>query len=129
MVESSNLGRHIRDVTQELRVIEQEISIWTMQLAKGGQPDVITWDIEAALVERKEMFVRVQQKLNLLEALTRLRTQPHPVFEHNGQQPKILRSHTKIPNTITYECDPYTRPNHLSNSKCWTRSGVTSIQT
>ena len=118
MVDSLRVERHIRDATQELRVIEQEINIWTMQLAKGGQPKVITRYIKATLVERKDTFARVQQKLNLLEALTRLRTQPHPVFEHNGQQPKILRSHTKIPNTITYECDPYTRPNHLSNSKC-----------
>ena len=51
-----SVERHIRDAAQELRVIEQEINIWMMQLAKGGQPQIITRDIEAALAERKDMF-------------------------------------------------------------------------
>ena len=62
-----NVERHIRDAAQELRVIEQEINIWAVQLAKGGQPESITRDIEVALAERKDRFARVQQKLHLLE--------------------------------------------------------------
>ena len=34
--------RRIWDAMQELRAIEQEINIWTVQLAKGGQPEVVT---------------------------------------------------------------------------------------
>ena len=68
MADPLSIERHIRDAAQELRMIEQEINIWTMQLAKGGQPEIITRDIEAALAERKDMFARVQQKLNLLQA-------------------------------------------------------------
>ena len=63
-----SVERHIRDTMQELRALEQEINIWTAQLAKGGQPEGVTRDIEAALAERKDMFAGVQQKLNLLEA-------------------------------------------------------------
>ena len=68
MADPLGVERHIRDVAQELCVIEQEINIWTMQLAKGGQSEIITRDIEAALAERKDRFTRVQQKLHLLEA-------------------------------------------------------------
>ena len=68
MANPLSVERHIWDAAQELRVIEQEINIWTMQLAKGGQPKVITRYIKATLVERKDTFARVQQKLNLLEA-------------------------------------------------------------
>ena len=56
MADPLSVERHIRDVAQELRVIEQEIDIWTMQLVKGGQPEIITPDIEATLAERKDMF-------------------------------------------------------------------------
>ena len=102
MVESSNLGRHIRDVTQELRVIEQEISIWTMQLAKGGQPEAITRDIEAALAERKDMFARVQQKVVLLEASSHTHHRerepnPAPHSSTKGNNPNV--AHTQRPPT------------------------------
>ena len=57
MADLLSVERHIRDVAQELRVIEQDINIWMMQLAKGGQPEIITRDIEAALAERKDISV------------------------------------------------------------------------
>ena len=47
-------------MTKELWVIKQEINIWTLQLAKGGQPEVITPDIEATLSERKDTYTQVQ---------------------------------------------------------------------
>ena len=72
MADPLSVERHIRDAVQELRVIEQEINIWTMQLAKGGQPEIITRDIEAALAERKDMVARVQKKLNPIEGSSHL---------------------------------------------------------
>ena len=56
MADPHSVDRQIRDAVQELRVIKQEINMWTMQVVRGGKLDVITRDIEATLAERKDMF-------------------------------------------------------------------------
>ena len=92
-----SVERHIRDAMQELRAIEQEINIWTVQLAKGGQPEVVTRDIEAPLVERKDMFARVPQKLYLLEASSHTHCrdrEPSPVPHSSTTGTSPNKAHT-----------------------------------
>ena len=97
MVDPLSIERHIQDAVQELCVVEQEINISTMELAKDRQPEIIPRDIEAALVERKDMVARVQQKLSLLEASSYMHHRdrepsPTPHLSATGNNPNEVHS-------------------------------------
>ena len=97
MADPLSVERHIRDAAQELRVIEHEINLWTIQLTKGGQPESTTRDIEAALAKRKDRFTRVQQKLHHLETSSHIhrRSQEHspvPRSSTTGDSPNETRA-------------------------------------
>ena len=118
MANPLSVERHIRDAAQELRVIEQEINIWMMQLAKGGQSEIITRDIEADLAKRKDMFARVQQRLNLLEASPHTHHRdrepsPAPHSSTTGNSPN--EAHTR--RTPTSPCmDPTPTPDQTTST-------------
>ena len=131
MADPLSVERHIRDAAQELRVIEQEINIWMMQLAKGGQSEIITRDIEADLAKRKDMFARVQQRLNLLEASSRTHhrdREPSPVPHSSTTGNSPSEVHTQRPPTPP-RMDANPTPDQTTSTPPNAELALQSIQT